>query len=213
MKIGILGSGEVAKSLAKGFIQKGYATMLGTRNLESLGEWRTTNPMGLCGTFAEAAAFGDVLVLAVKGSAAEDALSLANASDLAGKTIVDTTNPIADHPHVNGVLKFFTGADESLLERLQNRFAAANFVKAFNSVGSAFMVDPEFAGGPPTMFICGNHDNAKSEVSQIVAQFGWEPVDMGMMQSARSLEQLCVLWCLPGFLRGEWRHAFKLLRS
>ena len=112
---------------------------------------------------------------------------------------------------MNGVLKFFTHQNDSLMEQLQQEFTTANFVKAFNSVGSAFMVDPQFAGGKPTMFICGNSDTAKKQVSQILDQFGWETADMGKAESARAIEALCILWCLPGFLRNEWNHAFKLL--
>jgi predicted dinucleotide-binding enzyme len=110
------------------------------------------------------------------------------------------------------VLKFFTNLDESLMERLQREFGNARFVKAFNSVGSARMVNPQFAGGKPTMFICGNDEAAKKTVGRLLEQFGWEAADMGKVQGARAIEPLCMLWCIPGFLRNEWTHAFKLLR-
>jgi 8-hydroxy-5-deazaflavin:NADPH oxidoreductase len=109
------------------------------------------------------------------------------------------------------VLRFYTNLDESQMERLQQEFAAVRFVKAFNSVGSACMVNPQFAGGRPTMFICGNDDEAKRIVAGILDQFGWETADMGKVEAARAIEPLCMLWCIPGFLRNDWSHAFKLM--
>jgi predicted dinucleotide-binding enzyme len=134
-------------------------------------------------------------------------------ANVAGKPVIDATNPIADLPPVNGVLKFFTSLDESLMERLQREFADARLVKAFNSVGNSLMVNPQFAGGKPTMFICGNNEAAKKIVSDILDQFGWEIADMGKVEAARAIEPLCMLWCIPGFLRNDWTHAFKLLRQ
>ena len=211
MKIGILGSGAVAKSLAGGFIAHGHEAMLGTRSREKLEAWLGQNPKCAVGSFADAARFGELLVLAVKGTAAANALRAAGVTSLAGKLIIDATNPIADAPPTNGVLKFFTNLDESLMEQLQREFANARFVKAFNSVGSASMVHPTFKGGKPTMFICGNDEAAKKVVTGIVDAFGWETADMGAAESARAIEPLCMLWCIPGFLRQDWAHAFKLL--
>jgi len=158
-----------------------------------------------------AATFGEVVVLAVKGAGAADALRAAGKANLAGKTIIDATNPIADAPPVNGVLKFFTTLDDSLMERLQREYTDARFVKAFSCVGNASMVDPNFKGGKPTMFICGNHDGAKKTVVGILEQFGWEAADMGKAEAARAIEPLSILWCIPGFLRNDWSHAFKML--
>jgi predicted dinucleotide-binding enzyme len=211
MKIGVLGSGDVAKSLARGFLAHGHEPMLGTRDRTKLEGWLAQNPGGAVGSFADAARFGELLVLAVKGSVAADALRAAGIPNLAGKPIVDTTNPIADAPPTNGVLKFFTNLDESLMERLQREFTDARFVKAFNSIGSASMVDPKFKGGKPTMFICGNDETAKKTVTGLLDQFGWETADMGAVEAARAIEPLCMLWCIPGFLRQDWAHAFKLL--
>ena len=153
----------------------------------------------------------ELIVLAVKGTAANVVLHAAGANNTRGKTIIDTTNPIADAPPVNGVLKYFTSHDDSLLERLQRESPEAHFVKAFNSVGNAQMVNPELAGGPPTMFICGNDDGAKAQVRAILDQFGWSTADMGKAEAARAIEPLCMLWCIPGFLQNQWTHAFKLL--
>jgi predicted dinucleotide-binding enzyme len=213
MKIGILGSGDVAKVLAGGFLKYGYAVTIGSRTPQKLADWAAENPTGETGTFAGAAAFGELLVLAVKGSAAEDALREAGKENLAGKTVIDACNPIADAPPDHGVLKFFTTYDESLMERLQRAFPGANFVKAFNSVGNNSMVNPEFPVGRPTMFICGNDEAAKKSVRGILDQFAWETADMGSAEAARAIEPLCMLWCIPGFLRNEWTHAFKLLKK
>lgn len=211
MKIGILGSGDVAKALAAGFIRHGHQVKLGTRAPEKLAEWTKNHSGAEAVSFSEAAKFGDLIVLAVKGTAASEALSAAGGANLAGKTVMDATNPIADAPPSNGVLKFFTTHDESLMERLQREFTAAHFVKAFNSVGNACMVNPQFDGGKPTMFICGNDEGARKTVSRILDRFGWETADMGTAEAARAIEPLCMLWCIPGFLRNDWVHAFKLL--
>jgi predicted dinucleotide-binding enzyme len=211
MKVGVLGSGDVAKALAAGFVANGHGVMLGTRTATKLAEWAKQNSTVQIGSFADSAKFGEVIALAVKGTAAQAALRAANTVNLAGKTVIDATNPIADEPPINGVLKFFTSLDDSSMERLQREFGDANFVKAFNSVGSTCMVNPKFKGGKPTMFICGNSDDAKRTVSNILDQFGWDAADMGKAESARAIEPLCMLWCIPGFLRNDWVHAFKLL--
>jgi predicted dinucleotide-binding enzyme len=212
MKIGVIGSGDVAKSLAGGFIKHGHEVVIGTRDPSKLKDWAGENSRARVATFAAAAQFGEVVVLAVKGTAAADALRAAGASNLAGKTVIDATNPIADAPPQNGVLKFFTTLDESLMERSQQAFPDARFVKAFSCVGHDRMVNPAFRGGKPTMFICGNDEGAKKTVTRILEQFGWETEDMGRVEAARAIEPLCILWCIPGFLRDEWSHAFKLLK-
>ena len=211
MKVGVLGSGVVAQVLAAGFVKHGHAVKVGSRTPEKLAEWAAKNPKATVGTFAEAAAFGELLVLAVKGNVAAEALRLADGRNLAGKTIMDACNPIADAPPQNGVLQFYTRMDQSLMEQLQTEFSDAHFVKAFNSVGNACMVNPQFAEGRPTMFICGNNEAAKKIVTQINDQFGWETADMGKAEAARAIEPLCMLWCIPGFLHNQWTHAFKLL--
>lgn len=211
MKIGILGSGVVAQALAGGFMKHGHDVSMGTNSPLKLNEWSARNPGSRVVSFSEAAKFGELVVLAVKGGAALNVLHLAGRPQLTGKTVIDVTNPIAEEPPVNGVLKFYTNLDESQMERLQREFSEVNFVKAFNSVGNAFMVNPQFKDGKPTMFICGNDEAAKQTVTGILDQFGWETADMGMAEAARAIEPLCMLWCIPGFLRNEWKHAFKLL--
>jgi 8-hydroxy-5-deazaflavin:NADPH oxidoreductase len=212
MKVGVLGSGDVAKVLGSGFLKHDHQVMMGTRDTSKLSGWLEMNPGGLVGNFAETARFADLIVLAVKGTAASDALRAAGAENLNGKPVIDATNPIADLPPVNGVQQFFTDINESLMERLQREFSGARLVKAFNSVGSACMVNPTFKNGPPTMFVCGNDEEAKRSVARVLEQFGWEAADMGKAEAARAIEPLCMLWVIPGFLRNEWVHAFKLLR-
>ena len=211
MKIGIIGSGIVAQTLAAGFIKHGHEVTLGTRDAAKLADYAGKTPgVRVAGT-AAAAAFGDVVVLAVKGSAALQAARDAGAG-LLGKPVLDTTNPIADAPPVDGVLTSFTGPNDSLLEQLQREFPQARFVKAFNSVGAARMIDPVFTQGPPTMFIAGNDADAKTVATRLLAEVGWDVADMGTAAGARAIEPLAMLWCIPGFRDNSWTHAFKLLR-
>jgi predicted dinucleotide-binding enzyme len=213
VKVGILGSGDVGKALAEGFLKNGYQVAIGSDHPEKLAEFKRKNPEMETATFDEAAQFGDIVVVCVKGSAAEKIVEKVK-RHLTGKTIIDTTNPIADAPPQNGVLKYFTSLEESLMERLQKIAPDGQFVKAFNSIGSSLMVNPDFGDGTkPTMFICGNNDDAKKKVYGIVEKFGFEVEDIGKAESARAIEPLCILWCIPGFLRNEWSHAFKLLKK
>ena len=213
MKVGVLGSGDVAKALAGGFFKHGHQTMIGTRDTAKLAEWRRANPKAQVGGFSETAAFGEVVVLAVKGIGRSRCLARGGKQESGGKLVIDACNPIADAPPTNGVLKFFTTLDESLMERLQREFPKAHLVKAFNSVGNAQFVNPQYKGGRPTMFICGNDESAKMTAAQILEQFGWETADMGKVEAARAIEPLCMLWCILGFTKNEWTHAFKLLRQ
>ena len=212
-KVGIIGSGVVARTLAKGFLYNNHEVLVGSRTPSKLEEWKEQigKPVSV-GSMSDAAKFGDIIVLATKGLVSEEIVK-SNPQLLDNKTIIDTTNPIADEPPINGVIKFFTPSNESLMERLQKAAPNANFVKAFNSVGNAYMINPKFNGGRPTMFIAGNSPEAKAHVIEILNEFGWDAEDMGLVESARPIEQLCVLWCLPGFLRNQWNHAFKLVKA
>lgn len=213
MNIGIIGSGVVARSLGEGFLKHGHNVMLGSRDPGKLADWASKNKGAKTGSFADAAKFGETVVLAVKGTAALEAVGDAGADALTGKTVIDTTNPIAEAPPVNGVLKYFTTLDESLMERLQKAYPKTNFVKCFCSVGNTKMVNPDYSAGKPTMFICGNDEGAKQVTKGILDQFGWETADMGSVEAARAIEPLAMLWCIPGFLRNEWTHAFKMLHA
>ena len=212
-KIGVLGTGMVGQVLASGFLKHGHEVRIATRNPEKVADWLEKNPRGAAGTHKDVSQWADIIVLATKGTAAEEAMRLCDSAALAGKTIIDATNPIADAPPTNGVLHYFTTLEESLMERLQKATPAAHFVKAFNSVGNAFMVNPDFGGIRPTMFICGNDAGAKKDVTAILEHFGWDAEDIGGVEGARAIEPLCILWCMPGFTRNQWTHAFKLLKK
>ncbi len=212
MKVGVLGSGQVAKVLGEAFLATGHEVMLGSRDAAKVSGW-SDKEGAKAGTFAETAAFGELIVVAVKGTVAMDAIKAAGVESLAGKTVIDANNPIADLPPVNGILQYFTGPNESLMERLQAAAPEAHFVKAFSCVGNSLMFKPNLPGGPPTMFICGNDDGAKAQVKAILADFGWETLDMGKVEGARAIEPLCQLWCGVGFNGGGWSHAFRLLKA
>jgi len=200
--------------LADGFLKHGYAVMRGTRDPSKLEEWKKgAGAQASTGTFAEAAKFGNVVVLAVKGSVAQEAVKQAGPANLAGKTVLDATNPIAEEKPENGVLRYFTGPNDSLMEQLQKAAPEARFVKAFNSVGNAHMVNPSFGADRPTMFICGNDAAAKDQARGILTQFGWDTEDMGLATSARAIEPLCMLWCIRAIRDGKAGHAFRLLQK
>ncbi|MGH8199107.1 MAG: NADPH-dependent F420 reductase [Steroidobacteraceae bacterium] len=213
MRIGVLGSGAVGTTLGAGFLAHGHEVMVASRQPEKLRDWLRQNGGARIGTPEESAKFAEVAVLAAKGAAAAAMLRAAGAANLAGKPLIDTTNPIADAPPVNGLLQFFTTLDDSLMERLQKEFPQIHFVKAFNSVGAPRMVDPVYAAGRPTMFICGDDQPAKAVVTLLLDQLGWDSEDMGGVEAARAIEPLCMLWCIPGFRHNQWTHAFKLLKS
>jgi predicted dinucleotide-binding enzyme len=213
MRIGIIGSGEVGAALASGLRRHGHDVMRGSRDPKKLKAWQDEQGKGVAiGDVAETARFGELVILAVKGTGAEEAVRQAGIDNLAGKPVLDTTNPISEAPPQNGVLAFFTGPNDSLMERLQKLAPAAHFVKAFSCVGSNLMVDPKLQGGPPTMFICGNEDTAKRTATLLLKEIGWETMDAGKVEAARAIEPLCILWCIPGFLQNDWVHAFKVLR-
>jgi hypothetical protein len=212
MKIGILGSGGVAQTLGAGLAQHGHGVMLGSSQPVKLATWLAAHPGVTAGSFAEAAAFADLVILAVKGGAALTVAQAAGAA-LSGKTVIDACNPIADASQVDGVLRYSTGPNESLMEALQAVLPQAHFVKAFNSVGAAHMINPQFPGGAPTMFIAGNDVAAKAPVAQLLLQLGWDSADMGSAVAARAIEPLAMLWCIPGLRSNHWNHAFKLLKK
>lgn len=209
-KVAILGSGKVGETLADGFLKHGFAAMRASREPGKLEAWKAgAKGEAAIGTFADAAKWGEMIVIAVKGTAAESAVELAGIANLAGKTIIDATNPIADAPPDHGVIRYFTNANESLMERLQKKAPDAHFVKAFNSVGAHLMVNPALKG---TMFICGNDAGAKQQVTDVLTKFGWETLDLGSVEAARPIEALCQLWCVPGMLRNDWAHVFKYVK-
>lgn len=210
-RFGVLGSGAVGQTLAKGLKAHGYEVRIGTRNPEKLAEFSREHGVET-GAVSDVAQWSEALVLSVLGRAAADVLRDAGPANIFRKIVIDTTNPIADAPPEDGVLRFFTGPNASLMEQLQADFPDVRFVKAFNSVGAGVMLHPDFGRGRPTMFICGNDAAAKDEVAHIVGLFGWDVADMGLATSARAIEPLCQLWCIPGFREQSWKHAFRMLR-
>jgi predicted dinucleotide-binding enzyme len=213
VRMGILGSGTVARTLGSGYLDVGHEVILGSRDPSKLADWvEKAGSKARVGTFSDAAHSSEILILAVKGTAAEEALSLAGPENLRDKVILDATNPIADVPPKDGVLSFFTDPEESLMNRLQKRYPGGRFVKAFNSVGAGRMVRPDFDGIKPTMFICGDDEDARKIASGLIEELGWEVCDMGSSAASRTVEALCILWCIPGFRENSWNHALKLLR-
>lgn len=210
LRIGVLGSGQVAQVLAQGFAAEGHSVRIGSRDAAKLAEFSQKSGVG-AGTFAQVAAESDVVILAVKGTASETVVGELS-SVLAGKTVIDATNPIADAPPQDGILVYFTNANESLMERLQVLAPQAKFVKAFSSVGNGLFIHPKLQGGRPTMFICGNDAGAKAQVKGLLDQVGWNAEDVGTVKGARAIEPLCQLWCAAGFLHNDWAHAFTYLR-
>ena len=211
-RYGVLGSGQVGQVLAKGFKKHGYQVMIGSRTPAKLAEFGKASGIAT-GSFADVAKWAEGVVLAVEGRVAKEALEAAGQANLTGKLVIDVTNPIAKEPPEDGVIRLFTGPNDSLMERLQKAFPDARIVKAFSCVGNAYMVNPSFPGGKPTMFYCGNDPEAKQDVAHLLEQFGFELADMGKATAARAIEPLVQLWCIPGMLYGKWTHAFKLLKT
>ncbi|MCI4357235.1 MAG: NAD(P)-binding domain-containing protein [Thermoplasmata archaeon] len=211
-KVGILGSGDVAQKLGAGFVASGYEVRLGSREprSEKLAAWKLANGSAAStGSFEETAQFGDLLALATLWTGTENALRLAGLGHFAGKVVIDVTNPLVFHP--NGLPSLAVGNTDSGGEQVQRWLPHSHVVKAFNSVGNAHMFRPDFPGGPPDMFYCGNDEAAKDSVKAILETFGWNPVDLGGIELARVLEPLCILWVAFMFHSGTPNHSLKML--
>lgn len=214
MNVGILGSGDVARTLGNGFIATGHTVRLGSRTpgSDALADWKkNVGPLGSTGTFASAAEFGELLVLSTHGVQNASAIELAGKAHFAGKVLIDTTNPLNFTPE--GAPLLAVGFNDSAGEGVQRLLPGAKVVKAFNTVGSPHMFRPQFQGGPPDMFYCGNDADAKRQVAAILTAFGWNPIDIGGIEGSRLLEPMCVLWVTSGMRLGSWDIAFKLLRK
>jgi predicted dinucleotide-binding enzyme len=210
----MLGTGDVGRALGKGFVALGHDVKMGSRDAanEKAAAWaREAGPKASVGTFAEAASFGEIVVLATLGVANESVLRMAGPEKLRGKVVIDTTNPLDFGSGMPPKLAV-TGND-SAGERVQRLLPDARIVKAFNTVGNTHMFRPSFPGGPPDMFICGNHDDAKQKVGAILRDFGWGVVDLGGIEASRWLEAMCMAWVFYGLRTSSWNHAFKLLRK
>jgi len=214
LKIGILGTGNVGRTLANAFIALGHEVKMGSRDAqnEKAAAWASIGGINAsAGTFADTAKFGDVIVLALSWAGAENALKLAGPENFAGKVVVDAINPLVMEPGKPPVLD--PGNTDSAGEQVQRWLPSAQVVKAFNSVGFAHMFKPDFPGGPPDMFIAGNDAAAKQTVTGILTDFGWSTIDAGGIEGSRVLEPLSILWVAYGMRTGTWNHAFKLLRK
>ncbi|HEX9162847.1 MAG TPA: NADPH-dependent F420 reductase [Thermoanaerobaculia bacterium] len=209
MKVGVLGSGDVGKVLAAGFLSLGHEVKIGSREPEKLAAWlNAAGPGASSGSFEDAARFGDVIVLATLGAAAENAIHLAGANNFVGKVVIDATNPL---DFSTGAPRLSIGHTDSLGERVQRATPGSRVVKAFNTVGNPLMIQPQLPDGPPDMFICGNDEEAKKLVAQICEQFGWGVIDIGGIEGSRYLEPMCLVWVLHGLRSKSWNHAFKML--
>ena len=212
-RVGVLGSGEVGRRLASGFASRGHRVMIGTRDADKpeLREWLSGDGAGVeAGTFAETAAHGELLVLALLGNAAEEAITDAGPDNFSGKVVIDAMNPL----DFSGGFppKLSIAGEDSLGERVQRALPDAKVVKAFNTIGNQYFVDPSFSDGVPTMLIAGDDEEAKRTVGDVVADFGWaDPVDIGGIEGSRELEAICIAWVKIGGARGSFDHGFKLL--
>ncbi len=213
MKIGVFGTGDVGRALGKGFIALGHEVMMGSRsqgNDKALAWQKEMGDKASTGTFADAARFGEILVLATLGVATESALAAAGKDALRGKILIDATNPL---DMAGGAPKLAIGGNDSGGEQTQRLAPESHVVKAFNTVGNAHFFKPSFPGGPPDMFIAGNDEGAKKKVGAILHDFGWGVADVGGIESSRYLEAMCMTWVMWGVKNGSWNHAFKLLRK
>lgn len=212
-RVGVLGSGEVGRRLAAGFASRGHDVMIGTRDPDKpeLAEWLSGDGAGIgAGSFEETAARAELVVLAVLGNAAEEAIDDAGRENFSGKVVIDTMNPL----DFSGGFppKLSIAGDDSLGERVQRALPEAKVVKAFNTIGNPYFVDPSFRDGRPTMLIAGDDEGAKSTVGDVLADFGWsDVVDIGGIEGSRELEAICIAWVKIGGARGAWDHGFKLL--
>ena len=214
MNIGVLGSGDVGRVLAGGFASLGHQVKIGSRNPgnDKVQSWlKRAGPKASVGSLEDAARFGELIVLATLWSGTENALKLAGPENLAGKVVIDVTNPLTPKP--GGLPALALGHTDSGGEQVQRWLPKSRVVKAFNIVGNAHMIKPDFPGGPPDMFICGNDAGAKNIVTEILSSFGWPAIDIGGIEGARLLEPMCILWVIYGARTNSWNHAFKLLRK
>jgi len=215
MKVGIIGSGNVGHAIGTGFIKLGHEVKMGSRdpNKKEVREWvEKMGSLASSGTFEETARFGELLVISTLWTGTENAIKLADPKNFAGKVVIDTINPLDFSKGMPPTLAI--GQTDSAGESVQRWLAEAKVVKAFNIVGNAHMFKPDFPGGPPDMFICGNDADAKNGVIKVLNDFGWSNVmDMGGIEFSRTLEPLCILWVTYGAKTGSWNHALKMLKK
>jgi predicted dinucleotide-binding enzyme len=209
LRIGILGSGPAGRTLGSGFLGRGHRGMIGSRDPAKLQTWLSAaGPGARTGSFTDAARFGELILLSVLGSAAEEVLRLAGLDNFDSKILIDASDPL---DFSSGRPGLFVGTTDSLGERIQRLLPRANVVKALNTVVAEVMVNPSLTGGEPDMFIAGDSDQAKATVSALLGEFGWPVIDMGGIESARWLEALSLAWVVYSHRTGKTHHAFKLV--
>jgi predicted dinucleotide-binding enzyme len=211
VNVGVIGAGQVAQALGRGLVSRGHQAKLSSRTPEKLDDWvAEAGEAASAGSFAEAAQFGELLILATAWTGTQQAIEQAGAENFAGKVLIDVTNPL---DFSEGAPKLSIGHTDSAGEQVQRWLPDAKVVKAFNIVGNQFFVDPDLPGGPPDMFIAGDDADAKREVGELIESFGWpSAIDLGGLETSRYLEPLAMVWILYGFGAGSFDHAFKLLR-
>lgn len=198
MRVGVLGTGVVGQTLASRLVELGHEVTMGSRakGNERAVEWvREAGAHAFEGSFAEAAASGELIVNATAGAASLDALHAAGGGALAGKVLIDVANPIAHDTGFPPELAI-SNAD-SLGERIQREFPGARVVKTLNTVTAAVMVRPRMFAQPHVIFVSGEDADAKATVSQLLQSFGWnadEIVDLGGIASSRGPEMYLALW-------------------
>jgi predicted dinucleotide-binding enzyme len=211
MKVGVLGTGDVGKALSKGFLALGHEVKMGGRTSDKAQAFaKEVGGKASAGTFAEAAAFGEVIVLATLGMINPEVLQAAGLDKLRGKLLLDATNPL---DNAGGKVGLGITGNDSAGERVQRLVPEARVVKAFNTVGNTLMFRPQLPGGPPDMFICGDSPEAKKQAAGLIKDFGWEVVDLGGIEASRYLEAMCIVWVRTAMNTGTWNLAFKLLRK
>jgi hypothetical protein len=214
VQVGILGTGDVGQALGAAFVTLGHDVRMGAReagNAKAAAWAAERGSPASAGTFADAAAFGEIVVLATLGIANESVLAQAGPDNLRGKVVIDTTNPLDFSGGMPPTLA--VSGQDSGGERVQRQLPEAFVVKAFNTVGNALMFRPDLPGGPPDMFISGNDANAKARVTAILREFGWNVVDLGSIEASRYLEAMCMVWVLAAMKTNNWSQAFKLLKA
>jgi len=212
MRVGILGSGDVGKALARGFYSRGHDVTIGSREPGKLADFVRDHGERLAAAdFEQTARSGELLVLATLFAGTESAIRLAGPAHFAGKVVIDATNPLRFEP--GKLPSLAVSGEDSAGECVQRWLPDAKVVKAFNTVGNALFVDPHLPGGPPTMFLAGDDDGAKNKVAQIAESFGWDVLDAGPLRAARYLEAMAMLWIEYGIRTNTWQHAYKFLRE
>ncbi len=209
--VAVLGNGVVGVAVAKGFAELGYQVVFGTRDASGAKtkEALAAVPGAKAASYAEAAKAADLAFVALPWTGLVEGLTAAGAGNLAGKLVIDASNPL---DFSTGAPRMAIGQTDSAGETVQRLLPSAKVVKAFNIITATHMVHPKLPDGVPDMFIAGNDDGAKEEVNALLKKFGWrEAIDLGDIGASRLLEPLAMVWISYGFRNNHWSHGFSLL--